>query len=157
MPPEADRVRVTYTTSPGAKGLQWLSPAQTSGRRHPFLYSNPFAINARSYIPLQDLPGVRSTYEATLCTPHELVAVMAAERLTNQTTKGAFKFRMPQPVPSYLVSFAVGDLAFKLTGPRSGIWAEPELLDAAAREFADTEQMLVAVESLYGPYRWDRY
>src|SRR5215470_14685864 len=157
MPPEADRVRVTYTTSPGAKGLQWLSPAQTSGRRHPFLYSNPFAINARSYIPLQDLPGVRSTYQATLRTPCELVAVMAAERRTNHIGEGVFKFRMPQPIPSYLVSFAIGELAFKATGPRSGVWAEPGLLDAAAREFSDMEQMLVAVESVYGPYRWDRY
>jgi aminopeptidase N len=136
--------------------LQWLGPAQTSGKRQPFLYSNPFAINARSYIPLQDLPGVRSTYEATLRTPYELVAVMAAERLTNQTPKGVFKFRMPQPVPSYWFPLRSA-IAFKPTGLRSGIWARPGLLDAAAREFADTEQMLVAVESVYGPYRWDRY
>ena len=37
------------------------------------------------------------------------------------------------------------------------MYAEPSLVDAAAREFADTEAMIPAVEELYGPYRWGRY
>src|SRR5262245_49992034 len=79
MPSGADRVRVTYTTSPSARGLQWLAPSQTAGKKQPFLFSQAQAIQARSFIPLQDTPGVRMTYEATIQTPKDIVGVMAGE------------------------------------------------------------------------------
>jgi aminopeptidase N len=157
MPAGADRVRVTYTSSPGAKGLQWLTPAQTAGKRHPFLFSQAQSIQARSFIPLQDSPGVRVTYDATLRIPPGLTAVMAAEREPVEAGSGVFRFRMPQPIPSYLIALAVGDLAFQSMGPRTGVWAEPPVVESAAREFADTERMIDVTESLYGPYRWERY
>jgi aminopeptidase N len=157
LPPGADRVRINYSTSPSAKGLQWLTPAQTSGRKHPFLFTQAQAIQARSFIPLQDLPGVRITYDATLRVPKELVAVMAAEAVSGRAGDGVFTFRMPQAIPSYLIALAVGDLVFKPMSNRTGIWAEPPVLDAAVREFDDTEAMIVATEKLYGPYRWGRY
>jgi aminopeptidase N len=159
LPPGANRVRITYQTSPNARALQWLTPAQTTGKRHPFLFTQAWAIQARSFIPLQDLPVVRFTYESTLRPPAGLVAVMAAEKLTGgrDEASGVFKFRMPQPIPSYLLALAIGELTFKSMGPRTGVWAEPSMVDAAAREFADTEQMMAATESIYGPYRWARY
>jgi len=157
MPPGADRVRVTYATSPAARGLQWLSPSQTAGREQPFLFTQAQAIQARSFIPLQDLPGVRITYDATIRTPKALVAVMAAEMTPGGEGTGVFTFKMPQPIPSYLIALAIGDLAFTPMGTRTGVWAEPSMVEAAAREFEDTEQMIAATEGLYGPYRWGRY
>ena len=157
MPSGADRVLVTYVTSPQARALQWLSPAQTAGQRHPFLFTQAWAIQARSFMPLQDLPALRITYEATIRTPPGLVAVMAAERESGAAGSGVFKFKMPEPIPSYLIALAIGDLQFKSLGPRTGVWAEPSLLESAAREFSDTEQMVATTESIYGPYRWGRY
>lgn len=157
MPPGADRVRVTYSCGPGAKGLQWLTPPQTAGRTHPFLFSQAQAIQARSFVPLQDTPGVRITYDATIRTPKELVAVMAAKSIPGQSGSGVYRFAMPQAIPSYLIALAVGDLVFKPMSDRSGIWAEPSVVDGAAREFEDTEEMIKATEALYGPYRWGRY
>jgi len=158
MPRNAVRVRIAYATSPQASGLQWLQPSQTAGKQSPFLFSQAQALHARSMAPLQDTPRIRATYTATLRVPDGLVAVMAAEAdAANRRGQTTFRFRMPQPIPSYLLALAVGDLDFRVIGPRTGVWAEPSKVDAAAKEFEDAEAMLAKTEALYGPYRWGRY
>ena len=157
MPADATEVVIRYETSPDALALQWLEPQQTAGKRHPFLYTQAQSIHARSFIPLQDTPGVRITYDATVRTPPELRAVMSADNDPDADLDGVFSFNMPQPVPPYLVALAVGDLEFKAMGERTGVYAEKEILDAAVAEFEDTEAMLETTEETFGPYRWDRY
>ncbi len=155
--PEAARfVRVIYKTSPRASALQWLDPSLTAGKTRPFLFSQSEAIHARSWIPLQDSPGVRVTYSATIRVPDGLVAVMSADRLPPEE-KSVFRFAMKEAIPSYLIAIAVGDLAFKETGPRTGVFAEPSVVEKAAWEFADAEKMIAATEKRFGPYRWGRY
>jgi aminopeptidase N len=161
LPDGITEVVVTYRTSPEADALQWLAPAQTAGRRRPYLYSQGQAILTRTWIPTQDSPGIRQTYTARITVPGDLRAVMSAEQLTPDGTEGpegrTFEFRLSQPVPPYLIALAVGDLVFRAISPRTGVYAEPSVADAAAYEFADLEKMVAAAESLLGPYRWGRY
>jgi aminopeptidase N len=154
-----DRFSVEVSTTPGAAGLQWLEPPQTAGGVHPYLYTQCQACSARTLFPCQDTPGVRFTYEAELSAPSPLVAVMAADPIgVSPDGAGAtHRFVMPQPIPSYLFAFAVANLVFQPLGPRTGIYAEPEIAAAAAWEFAENEDKIRAAEELFGPYLWDRY
>ncbi|MEN2712223.1 M1 family metallopeptidase [Sphingomonas sp. NPDC092331] len=157
------QILIRYKTRPGASALQWLAPELTAGKRKPYLFSQGQPINNRSWIPTQDSPGIRQTWSATLTVPAGFVAVMSGDRLDGEKGQAApdgkrsFRFRMDKPVPPYLVAMAVGDLAFKATGKRSGVWTEPSMLDAAAHEVGDVEKMIDAAQALYGPYRWGRY
>ena len=155
--PRTTAVTIHYATGPEAKALQWLDPLQTAGKKHPFLLSQSQSINARTWVPLQDTPQVRFTYDATIRVPKELMAVMSAENPQKRTADGVYRFTMPNPIPSYLLAIAIGDLEFRAFDARSGVYAEPPLIDAAAREFSDTPKMMHAAEELYGAYRWGRY
>lgn len=157
LPGQVDSIRIAYATGPSARALQWLSPAQTKGGRHPFLFTQGQAILTRSWIPIQDSPGIRFTYEADVRVPGGLMAVMSAANPQDRTADGVYHFRMDQPIPAYLMALAVGDIDFKPIGARTGVYAEPELVEKAAWEFADMEEMVEAAEALYGPYRWERY
>lgn len=157
LAPGTERIRVRYATGPGAKALKWLTPEQTTGGAHPFLFTQSQAILARTWIPVQDSPGIRFTYKARVQVPTPLMAVMSATNPQERAPDGVYEFTMDQPIPAYLIALAVGDLSFRPLGERCGVYAEPAVVEQAAWEFADTERMLVAAESLYGPYRWGRY
>jgi leukotriene-A4 hydrolase len=160
LSPDTNRLVIRYKSAPEAEALQWLTPQQTAGKKRPYLFSQGQAILNRSWIPTQDSPGIRQSWEAKIRVPAGLTAVMSAPRAADPITQGGesvFEYRMANSVPPYLIAIAVGDLAFKPLGPRSGVWTEPGMLDAAAAELADTEKMIDAAESLYGPYLWERY
>lgn len=159
LPPGTRGVRIRYATSPRASALQWLDPSQTAGDQ-PFLYSQSQPIHARSLAPLQDTPRVRvSVDSARFTVPARLRTLMAAATRGREPdgAEAVDVFAMPQPIPPYLLAFAVGDLAERRLSSRSAVWAEPALADAAAEEFAGVEQMMLAAERLFGPYEWDRY
>jgi aminopeptidase N len=158
----ARRIVIRYRSAPDAAALQWLTPEQTVGRHHPYLLSQGESILNRSWIPTQDSPGIRQTWEARITAPAPLTVVMSGERLTPQGEpagpgRRAFRFRMTHPVAPYLIAIAIGDIAFRALGPRTGVWTEPGNLAAVASELRDTEAMVAAAERLYGPYRWGRY
>jgi aminopeptidase N len=157
------KIVIHYKSAPDAGALQWLTPEQTAGKKHPFLLSQGQSIENRTWIPTQDSPGVRQTWEAWIAVPSGLTAVMSAEKgdkadpTPPPPSKSGFYFKMDKPVAPYLIAIAVGDLAFRELGPRTGVWTEPVMLDKAAAELLDTEKMVEAAEKLYGPYQWGRY
>ncbi|MBK8498512.1 MAG: M1 family metallopeptidase [Flavobacteriales bacterium] len=157
LPNGEKRVSIAYSTSAGARALQWLRPEQTADRTHPFLFTQGQAILTRTWIPVQDSPGIRFTYNATVRVPKELMAVMSATNPTKRSADGSYTFKQERAIPAYLIALAVGDLEFAPIGERTGVYAERSVVKKAAWEFADVERMLESAEALYGPYRWGRY
>jgi leukotriene-A4 hydrolase len=148
---------IEYATSPESSALQWLPAELTAGGKHPMVFSQSQAVHARSWVPLQDTPAIRITYEATIRTPGSLLALMSADNDPLAPRTGEYRFAMPQPIPSYLLALAVGNFYFAPLGEETGVYTEPELLDASVYEFADTQAMLEQAEEMFGPYDWGRY
>jgi aminopeptidase N len=155
------QILISYRSVPGAKALQWLAPEQTAGGKHPYLFSQGQAILNRSWIPTQDSPGIRQTWDARITAPANLNVVMSGivqgDAAPAADSRRTFTFRMDKPVAPYLIAIAAGNIEFRKLGPRTGVWTEPETMNAAAAELADTEAMVTAAEGLYGEYRWGRY
>jgi leukotriene-A4 hydrolase len=157
LPQGIEQVRIDYASRPEAFGLQWLNAEQTSSGK-PFMFSQSQPHYARTWVPLQDTPAVRYTFDATIRGPRDLMVVMGADgNLFERNDTGEYHFEMPEAIPSYLMAIAIGDLVFAETGPRSGVYAEPQWIEAAAAEFDVLEAMIDIGEDLYGPYRWGRY
>jgi len=160
LPADTAAVRIAYRTAPGALALGWLDPAQTAGGEHPFLFSQCQPIHARTMIPCQDTPRHRVTYTARIDVPAPLRAVMSAAGTGEEPGadgRTVWSFDMPQAIPTYLLALAVGHLDARELGPRSRIYAEPEVVEKAAWEFAEVEGMIDAAARLFGPYEWDRF
>jgi len=149
--PETKQVAITYKSAPGAKALLWVEGEK------PFLFSQSQAILARTWIPCQDSPGVRYSYDAQVKVRKDLLALMSAENPTEKNETGVYKFKMEQPIPSYLMALAVGDVEYRNIGDRTGVYATPDMIDAAHYEFQEMDEMLVEAEKLYGKYVWDIY
>ncbi len=156
LAPGDNSVTIDYATAPGAEALQWLAPEQTAGGKHPFLFTQGQSILTRTWIPLQDTPGVRVTYAARITAPAPLVAVMSAVQ-RGRDSEGAYLFGLDQPIPAYLIALACGDLESRAISERCAVWSEPSMLNAAHAELIDTERMIQSAESLFGDYRWGRY
>lgn len=155
--PDTRLIHIYYTTGKDASALQWLSPQQTAGKKKPYLFTQSQSIAARSWIPCQDSPGIRFTYNASVKVPADLLALMSAENPQAKNATGLYQFKQEHAIPSYLLALAVGDIAFKAVDERTGVYAEPSVLEKATSEFADMGKMVDAAEALYGPYRWGRY
>lgn len=155
--PKTTQINIYYQTTKGAEALDWLDTLSTSSKTKPFLYTQGQAILTRTWIPLQDSPSNRFTYNAQVKVPVDLLPVMSAENPKVKNTTGIYNFEMDQPIPSYLLSLAVGDIVYHPYDANCGIYAEKELLEKCVYEFVDLPKMIRAASSLYGPYQWRQY
>lgn len=153
----ARKVAVYYHTAPEAEALMWLNPEQTLGKKHPFLFTQSQAILARTWVPCMDVPAVRFTYSADITCDKQYLPLMSASNNFKRNAEGRYHFNMPQPIPSYLMALAVGHIEFKSLGENCAVFAEPEMLEKAAKEFEDLPKMISAAGELYGTYAWGRY
>ncbi len=153
---KAQKIEIFYQSSSTAAGVQWLSAESTSSHK-PFMFTQSEPIGARSWFPCQDTPQVRTTYTATVKAPIGLLAVMSATNPTKKSPTGIYHFKMEQPVPSYLIALAAGDLKFSPLGDRTGVYAEPSVLPKAEFEFAELDKIFAIAERMFGPYLWGRF
>lgn len=160
-------VEIHVATTDKCTALQWMTPAQTSNKKHPYVFSQCQAIHARSVFPCQDTPDVKSTFSFALRSP---LPVLASGLPTGASDyqpgkkdgeSGTMKYTFEQPVAmtSYLFAVASGDLACASVGPRSTVWSGPEELLGCQRELdGEIEPFMKAIESIVKPsYQWGQY
>lgn len=152
-----NQVIIKYKTTNESEALQWQNPEQTKGKKHPFLFTQSQAILARTWIPIQDCPAVRFTYDAKIRLDRDLLPLMSAKNPQKTNPKREYSFEMNQPIPSYLMALAVGDFQFIALDSVCGVYADPVWVNDCASEFKDLPKMMSEASQLYGNYRWERY
>ncbi|KAJ3359275.1 Leukotriene A-4 hydrolase [Allomyces javanicus] len=154
-------IRVEYATTDKCTAGQWLAPEQTVGGVHPYFFTQCQAIHARSLLPCQDTPSLKVTYSASITVAAPLRALMSAlqegESDVSEHGLRTFVFRQPTKIPCYLIAIAIGNLEGIEVGPRSTVYSEPEMVEAAAAEFSEVEKIIEVGEKLVMPYEWGRY
>jgi len=155
--PNTTKVNIYYNTTKEGVALQWLKPEQTADKKKPFVFSQGESIWTRTWIPCQDSPRVRITYNAKVTVPKDLMAAMSAANPQQKNETGIYTFKQEKAIPSYLMAIAVGDIEFKPIDKRTGVYAEHSVIDKAKWEFGELGKMVNAAEKLFGPYQWGRY
>ncbi len=150
-------INIYYQTTEKTEALDWLAPEQTTGKQHPYLYTQGQAILTRSWIPLQDSPLNRITYSADVKVPQGVIALMSAKNPRERNDDNLYHFEMKQRIPSYLIALAVGDMVYSSLGDNCGVYSEKELAEDCIYEFIDLPKMIAAASAIYGEYQWDQY
>ncbi len=154
---QTTKINIYYQTTENSEALGWLDSNLTSSKSKPFLFTQGQAILTRTWIPTQDSPSNRITYNAKVKVPNDLMAVMSARNSKKLNKDGIYEFEMKKAIPSYLISLAIGDLVYHPFTKNSGVYCEPQLLAASSKEFIDLPKMITAAERLYGKYQWEQY
>jgi leukotriene-A4 hydrolase len=158
------RLEMSVATTADCTALQWLTPAQTSNKKAPFMFSQCQAIHARSLFPCQDTPDVKSTYDFNITSPYVVVAsgvqipATVPEEAASVGSDKLYKFQQKVPIPSYLFALASGDMATAPIGKRSIVATGPNELEESKWELeADMDKFMEAAEKLVFPYKWGEY
>ncbi|KAI0407729.1 leukotriene A-4 hydrolase [Xylaria palmicola] len=153
------KLDIALETTKDCVGLQWMTPAQTGNKKHPYVYSQCQAILARSIFPCQDTPDVKSTFTFNITSPLPVVASGVPVPADVQGDRDKlFRFEQQVPIPSYLFALASGDLETAPIGKRSVVTTGPEALKEAKWELEnDMDKFLEVAEKLVFDYQWGPY
>jgi leukotriene-A4 hydrolase len=133
---------IKYITKDGNKGLNWFTPMMTFGRRHPFLFSDTKPILGRSIVPCQDTPSAKVFFKAKINVPKPLVGIVTGMNtyIEDEGNTTTYYYSLPnQPISTYLIAIAAGDLQQRPVSGRTSVWAEQEIIENTVKEFADIE------------------
>lgn len=153
-------LKIQLETTDKCTALQWLTPAQTANKKHPYMFSQCQAINARSIFPCQDTPDVKSTFSFKLTSKLPTVAsgCPVGDHTPTPGTEKVYQFEQKVPIPSYLFAVASGDVESAKIGANSSVVAGPDELAACKWELAgDMDKFMEAAEKIVFPYRWGEY
>ncbi|KAG9251283.1 peptidase family M1-domain-containing protein [Emericellopsis atlantica] len=151
---------IDLETTSKCTALQWLTPAQTSNKKHPYMFSQCQAINARSIFPCQDTPDIKSTFTFNITSELPVVAsgVPVGDHEATPGKSKVYTFEQKVPIPSYLFAVASGDIATAKIGPRSVVATGPNELEACKWELErDMEKFMEIADKLVFPYKWGEY
>ena len=152
-------VTIEYSTSPTATAVSWVPENQTFGGKYKYMYTQCESIYGRSVAPLQDSPAIKSTFNATLRVAAPYVAIASALLVSKSEENGMMIYNYAQriPVPSYLLALVAGNIAYGAIGRRTGVYAEPEIMEKVVNEMQEMETFMDIIENLLTPYIWGVY
>ena len=152
-------IKISYKASHEATAVNWVPVEQTFDKKYKFMYTQCEAIQCRSIVPIQDSPAIKSTFMASLTISSSYIAIASALPVRNFTKDGktTYVYKQEIPVPSYLLAFVAGDIAFNPIGQRSGVYSEPGMLKNATYELEEMDEFLDTIERVLTPYGWKKY
>lgn len=152
--PETKYINIYYQTTKQCAAIEWIN---SKSKVNPWMYTQGQAILTRSWIPIQDAPSNRFTYDATVKVEPGLLALMSASNPKKSNTTGKYHFKMEKPIPSYLISLTAGNIVYHPYSDKCGVYSHPDKIDQAKEEFSALPKMIASIEQIFGPYSWGNY
>jgi aminopeptidase N len=159
------KVAVRYRATP-RRGLYFLAPDEHVQGRPKQVWSQCQDEDARHWFPCHDKPHAKFGFELSVRVPNGWQALsngdlVRAERDAS-APKWRWSYRMPEPLPSYLVTLVAGEFAVVEDAPEGEVplayWVPKGREADAQRTFGRTREMIRRFGELTGvPYPWSRY
>ena len=154
--PDELRIKIFFSTNENCSGIFFLEKEQTESKNYYFMFTNCKSIECRSLFPCQDTPFAKVIIEANLEieSPYKFLfsGIQKGFFYNSNTKKNNFFYRQYIPIPTYLISFACGNLEYVKLSNRCGFYSEKKLIEKGKNEFENIENYLQTVENFLNRY-----